>query len=133
MKNVRLLAGILALIALVLVACEPDPPAIAFADLPEGDAGSGAKLFEQSVNDLPSCVSCHSLDSVNQAAPSIVGYGAIAGERVSGETAREYSYWSIVAPSRHIVNGFSNVMPSNYDEVLTEQDIADLIAYMLTL
>jgi len=133
MKNAHWLLALLVIIALALVACEPDPPEIAFTDLPAGDAGSGSKLFEQSINDVASCSSCHSLGSVNLAGPGLEGYGAIAGERVSGESAEEYSYWSIVAPSRHMVSGFSNVMPSNYDEVLTEQDIADLIAFMLEL
>jgi len=133
MKKSHWLLMILTLVAAVLVACEPDPPEIAFTDLPPGDAGSGSKLFEQSINDAASCSSCHSLEAVNQAGPGLAGYGAIAGERVSGESAEEYSYWSIVAPSRHLLSGFSNVMPSNYDEVLTEQDIADLIAFMLEL
>jgi cytochrome c2 len=119
---------------LILVACSSEPPQIAFEDVPEdGDADNGALIFTQSNNNAPPCASCHNLGTTNQAGPGLGGYGARAAERVDDESAEEYTYWSIVNPTRYIVTGFSNVMYATYDEVLSAEDIADLIAYLLEL
>lgn len=131
-QSIRIFA-IISLIMIAIAACQPDPPSISMDDLPEGDAGSGEKLFIQSINDTPACVTCHVLTDVNQVGPGLAGYGAIAGERVGGQSAFEYTYESVVQPSKHIVQGFSNVMYSDYDEKLEDADVADLIAYLLSL
>jgi hypothetical protein len=40
---------------------------------------------------------------------------------------------SVVNPSAHVVTGYpDNIMPKNYGEILTIQDQADLIAFMLS-
>ncbi len=49
------------------------------------------------------------------------------------QSAEEYTFYSILRPSKYLVQGFSNVMPSNYEEKLSQQETADLITYMLTL
>jgi mono/diheme cytochrome c family protein len=119
---------------LFLAACSSEAPKIAFDDVPaEGDAGNGEKIFAQSLNNAPPCSSCHNLGTTNQAGPGMEGYGERAGSRVDDESDREYTYWSIVNPTRHVVSGFSNVMYDKYDEVLSPEDIADLIAYLLEL
>ncbi len=130
----RRLVGIGLLVVLVLVvgACESEPPKVALDDLPSGDAERGAALFTQSINNAPTCASCHQLSEARGVGPGLAGYAAVAGRRVADESAAEYSYFSLVRPTRHLVTGYSNVMPS-YEDVLSEQQLADLIAYLLTL
>jgi cytochrome c2 len=125
---------ILVISLLILAACSSDAPEFSFDDVPEvGDAGNGEKVFTQSINSAPPCSSCHTTTTTNQAGPGLQGYGERAGERVDDESAEEYTYWSIVDPTRSIVSGFSNVMYDKYDEVLAPEDVADLIAYLLEL
>ena len=58
---------------------------------------------------------------------------AVAATRVSGQSAEQYLYWSIVRPGQHLVAGYSNLMYAEYEDSLEAADIADLIAYLLTL
>jgi mono/diheme cytochrome c family protein len=58
----------------------------------------------------------------------------VAGDMVSGQSAEEYLHESVVEPNAYVVEGFpANVMPTNYGSQLTDQQITDLVAYMLTL
>lgn len=122
----------LALTAFTLAACAGQglPQ---YADLPIGNPARGAALFSESINGAPSCTSCHVLQGVGLSAPSFEGYGAVAGERVSGLSAGEYTLQSIVQPAVHLVSGYTNVMYNQYAQRLNPQQIADLIAYLLTL
>ena len=130
-------SGLLALIcALVLSACGADEPKIAFAELDfsVADAGSGEKLFGQSNNESPACTACHTLGGESGGiGNSLAGLAEVAGQRVSGESAEAYLYWSILRPGRYLVAGYSNVMYGDYEASLEPEDLADLIAYMLTL
>ena len=98
-----------------------------------GDAKQGAALFIQSINGSPSCSSCHTLDGKTLVGPSLQGYGETASTRLTGMTVQEYTYTSIVKPGDYVVDGFSNVMYGQYGQHLTPHQIADLIAYLLTL
>jgi cytochrome c553 len=120
-------------LSIILVACKKDDPKITFEDLPQGDAARGAAIFENGKNNATACKTCHNITDVKQTGPGMAGFGERAGERVDGESAAEYAYHSILRPSRYVVTGFSNVMPSDYEEKFTAQDIADLITYLLTL
>ena len=64
---------------------------------------------------------------------SLAGLAAVAAERVAGQSAEAYLYWSILRPGRHLVAGYSNIMYAGYEDSLEAADIADLIAYLLTL
>jgi len=49
-------------------------------------------------------------------------------------TAEEYLKESIITPNAHVTEGFTaGVMYQNYGKDLTEQEINDLVAYLLTL
>jgi hypothetical protein len=68
------------------------------------------------------------------------GIGSRAAERLTqpdytGEAAspEQYLFEAIVAPDVHLVEGYQPLMPKNYGEILTDQNLADLIAYLLTL
>ena len=107
--------------------------------LPEGDPAAG----EQKATSL-GCTACHIASPTGPAwlptgdqpgigtraagRPQEPGYEGVATD------ALQYLYESIVAPNIHIVEGFPpGVMPQNYGSTLSEQDVADLIAYMLTI
>lgn len=105
-----------------------------FAALPEGDPERGAEIFQVTVNGQPACITCHVLDGDNAGiGPNLLGYANVAGERVEGESAEEYTYRAIVLPAVFIAPGYSNLMPGNYESALEDQDLADMIAYLLTL
>ena len=51
-----------------------------------------------------------------------------------GLSAEEYLLESILDPNAYIVDGFEpDVMLQNYDELLTEEEIANLVAFLLSL
>ncbi len=121
------------LIGALLAACAPADLPYQFNDLPAGDAQRGATLFGQAIGGAPACSSCHSLEGGASAGPTLQGYGAVAATRVRGQSAGEYTFYSILRPAKHIVRGYSNVMPADYAKTLSAQDVADLIAYLLSL
>ncbi|GAB4511111.1 MAG: hypothetical protein OHK0046_08750 [Anaerolineae bacterium] len=129
----RLQAIMLIMLAMILAACQQNPAStIAYSEIPaEGDAARGAEIFNQVINLAPACSSCHNDSAV--AAPVLDGYSAVAGTRVEGQDAREYTFYAIAEPGRHIVSGYGNAMYNQYDEKLTGQQLADLIAYLLSL
>ncbi|MCA9018453.1 MAG: hypothetical protein KDA77_24240, partial [Planctomycetaceae bacterium] len=46
----------------------------------------------------------------------------------------EYIRTSIVDPNAYVAPGFpDNLMPKNFSDIFTDEDINDLIAYLLTL
>lgn len=115
----------------LLAACSGDD--VAVDELPAGDAARGEHLFAQSVDGAPACSSCHTLDGTSGAGPSLQGYATVAAGRQSNTSAESYTFTSIVRPAAHIVSGYGNIMYSQYERRLSAQQIADLIAYLLTL
>lgn len=103
------------------------------ADLPIGDVSRGATLYRESINGAPSCVGCHSTDGTVLVGPSLQGYAANAKAHADGKSIEAYTYSSIVQPANYLVSGFGNVMYAQYGRQLSSQQIADLIAYLLTL
>jgi hypothetical protein len=75
---------------------------------------------------------CHSLDGSADAGPSFQGISERAGERVPDLSAVEYLRQSIVDPSAYVVEGFDDIMPKGYRILLSEEDIDDLVALLLT-
>ncbi len=120
-------------VMLILTACSSKDTAYQYSDLPKGDAARGADLFSQSVDGSVACSNCHTLTGGQSAGPTLQDYAQVAGGRVKGQSAEEYTFYSVLRPSKHLVQGFSNLMPSNYEEKLSQQQTADLITYMLTL
>ncbi len=98
--------------------------------LPNADVAHGGELAVQK-----GCTACHSLDKdMKVIGPSFYAVGQIAAERVAGEGAALYLYNSIIHPNQTVVETFlPGLMPQTYGEQLSEQELADLIAYLLTL
>ncbi len=103
-----------------------------------GDANRGKELFNKAVigsKSAPGCITCHSLEpGKTLVGPSLAGVASRAETAVSGKSAEEYLRESIVTPDAFIAKGFPpGVMYQNYGKDLSEQEIADLVAFMLTL
>jgi hypothetical protein len=108
--------------------------------LPPGDADRGKSLSEGPLG----CAGCHVLTAVGPKWPAEGGEPGIGSRaetrfQASGYTgqatsAAQYLFESIVLPNAYVVEGFQpNVMPQNYAGRISAQDVADLIAYMLSL
>ncbi len=107
----------------------------------------GQKVFNQSYDTASGpwiCASCHSVDEsqIRLVGPGLWGLAQTAEERIveSGEdSVTEYIHNSIVHPNDYIVPGDSagpypeNLMPANYGDILSEEELDGLVAYIITL
>lgn len=91
---------------------------------PAGDPAAGEELF------ATNCSACHAEE--DGAGPPLAGIGERAATRVDGMSAEEYLHESIVDPAAYVVEGFAPIMPKDYADKLSEEEITDLIAYLLT-
>ena len=80
------------------------------------------------------CATCHALvpDTII-IGPSLAGVATRAETRVEGQTADEYIQLSILRRGDYGVEGFSNVMITNFAKELTNEDMNALVAFLLTL
>lgn len=85
---------------------------------------------------LQGCIGCHTISGLSdaQTGPVLDGLFARAGDRVPGLTAEEYVRQSILEPGAYVVEGFEDgVMPTNFSELIPEDDFESLIAFLSTL
>lgn len=140
----KILITLLLLAALsLLAACGGEEGGEEEAPSEVGDASAGEALYHsQTIGDTgaPGCITCHSVDPTDDpfqpspVGPSHYGVADRAGTYVEGMSAEEYLRQSIVDPNAHVVEGFQpNVMYQNYAEDLTDTQINNLVAYLLTL
>ena len=95
--------------------------------LQNADASRGAVLVEQRA-----CTACHREGAVNHIAPSYDGIAARAATRRPPMTAAAYIYESITNPLAYVVEGYNPSMPQNFAQQLSDQQLGDIIAYLLT-
>lgn len=102
----------------------------AVANLMPGDPAQGEQVATNA-----GCVGCHHLDNSNVAvAPTWGGVANTAITRVAGEGPALYFYQSITDPNAFVVEGYNpDIMPQTFKDTLSNQDLADLISYLLTL
>lgn len=118
---------------LVLSGCATSPPMAASA---AGDVERGAQLFAQGQGEIPPCSTCHQTVTGQfgfSTGPNLDGIGERAETQMDGLGAEAYLRQSILEPERYIVSGYRDIMYPDYSAHLTEQNIQDLIAYLLTL
>jgi hypothetical protein len=115
----------------------------------EGEASSSQQLSQETIDlaiaamTTTGCNSCHvttGLPEVDAAmlGPDQTNLGAIAPTRREGYTAEEYLRESILEPSAFIVEECPlgqclQVMPENYGDLLSEEEIDAIVAYLLSL
>ncbi|HUN23436.1 MAG TPA: c-type cytochrome [Anaerolineales bacterium] len=134
MKRFLLLFSVLVL-GVLLAACGSG------TTVPEntgGDAAKGKELYASTLigtASAPGCVTCHNADKPDRlVGPSHMTIGADAATRVEGMTAEQYLEDSIRNPDAHVAEGeTAGVMYQNYAKELSDQEIKDLVAYLLTL
>jgi cytochrome c2 len=120
--------------------------------LPPGDPQRGQALWNQEVKQASgvaaSCKACHSLKPGEAlVGPSMAGIATLAAERIrapdykgQAKTPEEYIRESIQQPNAYIVEpdkyaaapGVSK-MPATLGNQMSAQDLADLIAFLMTL
>ncbi len=117
------------------------------AAAPAGDPAKGQALFNNGTGDpaVPICNTCHLVDSpdvkVGPSLQEVAGHGAEHAHE-QGEDIATYLRTSIVNPNAYLVpnqgasvfsvNGVS-LMYQEYAKHLSEQQINDLVAYLMTL
>jgi cytochrome c2 len=103
-------------------------------ELPQGDAANGELLFNGQINGQYPCLACHSLEPGSAlVGPSLGTIATTAAARKDGYTAELYIHESIVSPNAYVVEGFNQgIMPQTFAAQMTKQDLADLIAFLMT-
>lgn len=107
--------------------------------LPAGDADRGKALTEAGLG----CAACHVVAKVGPpwaGNESMAPLAVRAAERFqqsdytgNATTEEQYLVESVLLPQAYIVPGYEDVqMPTNFGDRVTVQDMADLLAYMLT-
>jgi mono/diheme cytochrome c family protein len=100
-----------------------------------GDIAAGGELFETELELTgpdSACSTCHTLDGIDGRSPSLAGISARAVERVEGLSDIDYLRQSILDPAAFEEQEWPAVMPRTYADSLTEQQVNDLIAFLLT-
>ncbi|MFQ5611038.1 MAG: cytochrome c oxidase subunit II [Anaerolineae bacterium] len=91
----------------------------------------------EKVAELQGCTACHSVDGTAGVGPTWQGLFGREESLADGSTVtvdEAYLRESIVAPNDDIVAGFApNLMPSTFGNVLTAEEIDNLIAYIKSL
>jgi mono/diheme cytochrome c family protein len=91
----------------------------------------------QEVVESVGCLLCHNVDGSRTSAPTFKGlYGSQrpleTGEFVTADDA--YLRTSILDPASQVVQGYpANLMPDNFGDTLTAEQIDDIIAYIKSL
>ncbi|MBK8619936.1 MAG: hydrogenase iron-sulfur subunit [Anaerolineales bacterium] len=109
---------------------------INFRDMHLSDPKAGESIYYETAAGVNAgCRICHSLEKNETIiGPSFYGIADRAANRVPGLTAEEYLRQSIVEPNAFIVPGYpSGQMIQNFGQILTEEQINDLIAFLMTM
>ncbi len=84
----------------------------------------------------PSCATCHAIEPGEETGvgPNLADIGSRAATVVEGQSAEQYLRTAITDPDAYLAGGYQEgIMYRQYEQVLTEQQIDDLVAYLLTL
>ncbi|MBI5933464.1 MAG: hydrogenase iron-sulfur subunit [Chloroflexi bacterium] len=102
--------------------------------IPDPKAGEGI-YYETTAGVNAGCRICHSLVKDERIiGPSFYGIANRAGARIPGMSAEEYLRQSILEPNAFVVPGFpEGQMIQTFGDLLTEEQIQDLIAFLMTL
>ncbi len=121
--------------AMTLDARQIAPIVIKDARITGGDPERGRDIFfSGSIGDSVGCRVCHSIKpNERKVGPSLAGIATRGATRVPGMTAEAYIQRSIEKPDEYIVEGFPNAMLPEMAEKLSDQDMEDIIAFLMTL
>ncbi|MFN8381027.1 MAG: cytochrome c [Anaerolineales bacterium] len=125
MKNI--LSTLTLLVVFGITACAMGAP-VSPTPTPDPLVVQGQQVFNAH------CATCHALvpDTII-IGPSLAGVATRAETRMKGLNAEEYIQLSILRPGDYVVEGFNNVMITNFSKELTNEDMNALVAFLLTL
>lgn len=112
------------------------------AGVPGEDTGQLAQAGLQGATDgqqiftAAGCTACHTLSdagSQSDVGPDLDQLAENARTRQPGTSPEEYVRESILDPGAFLVDGFENVMPTGYEEQLSEEQIDALVEYLLSV
>jgi len=99
---------------------------------PEEQLDPAAKQGKHIFTNL--CAACHATTGETViVGPSLAGIATTAATREEGLTARQYLIVSISKPEAFIVEGFKDVMPSDFGIKMSGEEFDDLVTYLETL
>jgi cytochrome c oxidase subunit 2 len=96
--------------------------------------GGGGEADGKQVFTSSGCAGCHTLADAGANAtvgPKLDDLARVAGRRKKGTKAEDYVRESITEPQAFVVKGFSNVMPKDYREQLSPEQLDALVEYLL--
>ncbi len=111
----------------------------------QASPADGQKVFQQAIlgkDKVPGCVTCHSVEPDKKlVGPSLAGIATDAASTVkdpaykgAATTAAGWLRESITDPDDDVAEGFQpGVMPENFKDELSSQEIDSLVAYLMTL
>jgi mono/diheme cytochrome c family protein len=88
----------------------------------------------QQVYTANGCGGCHTLGALSTGVvgPPLTNIATVAESRIEGTSAEEYIRNSIVNTNAYIVEGYlENVMPQTFGDTLSEEQLSDLVAFLL--
>ncbi|MEA2662915.1 MAG: hypothetical protein QOH08_2487 [Chloroflexota bacterium] len=89
----------------------------------------GAQVYRQK-----NCASCHQIGTSGATVgPPLTHIGSVAETRTPGMSAEDYIRESILDPGAYIVPGYPDTMPRGLARGLSQEDVDDLVRYLLTL
>jgi cytochrome c oxidase subunit 2 len=91
----------------------------------------GEELYKTGGASAIPCATCHSLDGSQLVGPSFEGLGERASSAVPDMSAEDYLRQSIKDPAAHLVDGYQDTMYKQYGDVLSENDIEALVAFLM--
>ena len=106
---------------------------------PNAKAGNAPAAMGKVAYSGHMCLGCHGWPGRGGVTgPDLAGIGAYDAERMAELTPEQYIRVSILAPSARITadcppGPCPDMMPRNYGEELTQQELDDLVSYLLTL
>lgn len=104
-----------------VVGTVPEQTATETIDTSQGDAAAGKEVFMSS-----GCGGCHTYGPAGTSAT----IGPDLDTALEGKDA-DFVLESIVQPNDEIASGFqANIMPDNFGESLSDQQLADLVAFL---
>jgi nitric oxide reductase subunit C len=110
------------LLALVIAACTPEPPATE-------PVARGRQVYRSL-----GCASCHEPNFFGQRlGPPLDRVGTAAATRRPGLSAAEYLREAILDPGAYLVPGYQDSMPRDLGRDLSPTDLDALVAYLLSL
>ena len=125
MKKILFIVLILSLLVVMAAACGGGGDKAASGG--DADVAAGKALFEKTVlGSSPGCVTCHS----REPGKTIVG-PSLAG---IGNKSEDFIRTSVIDPDADVTEGFPvGTMPNTFKDDLSEQEIDQLVKYLMTL